>query len=488
MTVPSIGSYVLHWLRWQYIHIEITKNKSLPYIEFIWLADSSIKESKERIRSCMKAIGVKIPPNKIVINLSPSWIRKSWSHLDLPIAVAVYMLSTESTTLPDINIKETIFLWEIGLDGTVKAIDGIIPMVLTAIQDWRKTCIIPSDNIWELQWLSGIRILGINHFSKVLTWVYETPSSKPNETPSIQSFFEWIQWHYDIKKQLCIAALWRHNVLMLWPPWWWKSVLWKAMKDFLWSLNEKERLETASIHSLLWIISQTGIVFWWRPFIEVDNTTTKTALLWWGRPLRPWLISKAHHWVLYFDEILDFSPSILHALKWPLEDRYVSLVRLNEAVQFPCDFSIVATANPCPCWRFGSEKRVCLCSQKQIIQYQKKLSGSFLDRIDMKIDVFSEDGSVIFWEKGDEDWESLYRRWVALQEQRGKDVDLFDSFDEKSTKLVTELSDHYRLSTRSMLKLAHISRTVADFDWKEKVLPENVAQAARYTKSRLLVA
>jgi len=486
MALIKLYSYILTGLEWKEVMIEVIKNKSLPCIEIIWLVDTSIREAKERVRASIRSLWVKLPPNKIIVNLSPSWLNKRGTHLDLPIALSVYMLSTSSKNIIWVDINTTLFFWELGLDWSVKPIRWLLPMILSAMKDWWKSFVIPYWNSVEVSGIKWIDIVACDSISNLISGYVFPVKSKKN--PSVERIpFQWISGHNQLKKLLCISVLWKHNILLMWPPWGGKSLLAKSIKNLVFDLGVEESLSTSSIHSLLWIIAKSWWIIKRPPFIEVHNTVTKTTLLWWWRPLKPWLISMAHNWVLFLDEILEFSPATLNWLRQPLEEKKIILSRLEWSLSFPCDFMVVATANPCPCWWYWSKGRSCICSQNQIKNYQKKLSGPLLDRMDIVVEVESEVSSTVLDECWDRvDWNLLLKEAMIIRDERV--WELMSTYTNTAKKLLIEASDSFWLSTRALIKMKTLARTIADLHGSGEVLNTHVAEALHYYNCRLLVA
>lgn len=487
MWAVIVHTYILSWIDWVHVTIEVVKNRSLPSIEIIWLADTAIRESKERIKAVLRWVWVKLPPNKIIVNLAPSGVKKSGAHLDLALALGVYILSTSSK----IVFEERLFFWELWLDWSIKPVIGILPLVLSAMKQWWKKFFIPIDNQEEVVSLPWIDCVTCENFHNLIQGdIVQCKSSKKDLLFSTnKEMFSWIQGHTIIKKALCASIIWGHNILLIGSPWSGKTALAQSMKDILPEMSIEESLSTTSIHSLLWLLSPWSWLIRKRPFVDVHNTVTKIKLLWWWRPIKPWLISQAHNWVLFLDELFDFPGWVVDSLRQPMEEWTITISRVEWSIVYPCRFTVIATSNPCPCWQYWDTTKVCSCSRKQVIRYQRKISWPILDRFPMILSVESESTkTVIYWQEKTVDWNAYITTWIKTKNSRTPSKDSWSSFSENATDLLVEAGDIYQYSTRSILNIASVARSIADMYWSDSVSTHHIWEALSLRCSSLLVA
>lgn len=510
----NIKTYSSIWLKWYEIIIEIDSNKSIPWIEIIWLPDSSIKESKERIRSTFKSIWVQLPNKKIIINLSPSYIKKNWTKFDLPIAIAILIDILWKNK--EINfLDDCLFFWELWLDWSVKKINWLLPCVISWFKDWYKNFFIPYENLNEIKYIEHINIFPIKNFSQIYWLLSENIQiesikwesfdfSKFNIDENIM-WFDSIIWHINCKRALSIAVAWMHNVLMIWPPWSWKSILAKAIPTISPILTYNEILEVSQIYSIWWMLWSNNELIYKRPFRNVHHTASKISIIWWWTNIIPWEISLAHKWVLFFDELPEFPRDVLEVLRQPLENKKVVISRASWNIEYPCDFMFIWAMNPCKCWYYKDSLKECSCTINEIKKYQSKISWPILDRFDIIIDVKRENAeNIVNMELSQNIQTNKLKEDVSkafeIQKKRFKDLKLnfnsqmwinhLDNFkflwnEEKNfLSLATKKLD---LSTRTVVKMIKLSRTIADIQWDEKINNSHIAQALQFRSKNYFI-
>lgn len=385
MEIQKISTFTNNWLQAHKVIIEADANNALPTIEIIWLPDATIKEAKERVRAAFRNVGIQLPPKKIVINLSPSDIKKVWTRFDLPIAVALLYLFTPlaPNSLPTKMKDQAVFFGELWLDGSVKWITGLLPSVLVAREQWVEHFFVPEVNSQEIAALPGITIYPLTHFLQVVEFVQQNkiPSFFLGEKrillPKPHPFqvdFKDIKWQVLVKRALMIAAAWMHNVLMVWPPGSWKTMLAKSLLGVLPPMSYDEQIEVSKIYSVVGKLKESDSLINQRPFRVVHHTASKIAIVWGGQYMTPGEISLAHRGILLLDELPEFPREVLEVLRQPLEDKTITISRAQWSVDYPADFMLVATMNPCNCGFYQDKEKPCTCSYRDIQRYQTRIS------------------------------------------------------------------------------------------------------------------
>ena len=505
--ISKVYSIANIWLESFLISIETDSNKSLPTIEIVWLADTSIKEAKERIKSTFKNLNITLPPRKFVVNLSPSNIRKTWNRYDLPIAVWILSLVLDNidTSLTD----NSIFVWELGLDGKIKSIQWIIPVILEWKKRWFKYFFIPAENKYEASFIKWVKIIPVDNFSEIIDIL--TNKIKPTFLKSknisysydYEIDFSQIKGNALQKRALMIAASGMHNVLMIWPPWSWKTMLAKALKWILPPMTEDEILSTSMIWSIKWLLTKDMPIISSRPFRSVHHTASSISIIWWGSNLQPWEISLANNWILFFDELPEFPRQVLEVLRQPLEEKKVTISRASGSTSYPANFMFVAAMNPCKCGFYKDPERNCTCSINEIKKYQWKISWPLLDRFDVILEVPRQKLDKILSNKkeptSDEIRQKIIKAW-EIQQKRFKNEDInFNSqmtsahidkyclLSEKDKDLLKKAAEKLFLSARSIHRILKLARTIADIDESENIKSNHLLEALQYRSKSMFI-
>ncbi len=495
------------WIEGFLVTIETSSNKALPTIDIVWLADTSIKESKERIRSAFTHLNIKLPNRKFIVNLSPSNIKKSWNKYDLPIAVWILWLVLDNI---DKNyLDNSIFAWELGLDGILKSIEGIIPILIKWKEEWFKNFFVPKDNIEEARFIWWINIIAVDSLQEVIDII--TNVKKPNyienkkieQTYDYDIDFEDIKWNLLQKRAVMISACWMHNMLMMWPPWSWKTMLAKAIKWILPPMDEDEVLETSMIYSIKWLLNKTNPIISSRPYRTVHHTSSSISIIWWWHYLHPWEISLANNGVLFFDELAEFSRSVLEVLRQPLEDKQISIARANGSTSYPAKFMFISTMNPCKCWYYKDKEKQCTCTINEIKKYQSKISWPLLDRFDLLLEVPRQNIDKILSNKKEKSSkelrEDVIKTWNIQKERFKKEKINFNSqMDSKLIQkycplskdiedILKKASENFSLSARSIHRIIKLARTLSDIEWKENIEKNNILEALQYRSKSMFI-
>lgn len=514
MAITKVCTYTNIWLEWYKITIEVDSNNALPTIEIIWLPDAAIKESKERIRWAFRNCWVKLPPRKIILNLAPSSIKKVWTRFDLPLAVWILQLIYTDTLGESVRncFENSLFFWELWLDWAIKHVNWVLPSVVSAYKKWRKSFFVPEDTLEELSCIPWITLYPLSNFWEVILmvqqwklpdWVQWTQKKRQQmqKIPKENRGLWHIKWHIFVKQALRVAAAWMHNVLMIGPPWSWKTMLSKAVNSLLPPLSFPESIDVSRIYSVIWWLSSWQPLINQRPFRAVHHTASKVSIVWWWRMMTPWEISLAHRWILFFDELPEFPREVLEVLRQPLEDKKITISRASGSVDYPADFMFIAAMNPCKCWHYWDKIKSCSCSLNDIKRYQSKISWPLVDRFDMIIEVHRESIDTILQQKDTSQKvdSSIFSAWNVQKERYADtsivmnsqlwawEIDEFITLDKKTHTFLKQAIDSLSLSPRVMHRLMKVARTIADLQWVEWVDSSHLAEAIQYRSRKMFV-
>ena len=502
------------WLQWFEITVEVDSNQALPNIDIIWLPDAAIKESKERLRASFRNIWVKLPNRKFILNLSPSDIKKVGTSFDLPMAVALFVLINEGKIAHISDLHDSLFFWELWLDGSIKRVNWLLPSVISAIKKWYTKFFVPKENLYELEYISGIEIYPFDSFLDLVDYLMGqkevTPINQPKDIQALQSDksdfevdFQNIKWQLIAKRALWIAAAWLHNILMIWAPWSGKTMLSKAMQSILPPLSFSEILEVSQIYSVVWKLNKDMPLVINRPFRQVHHTASKISIVWGWSALTPWEISLAHKWILFFDELTEFPRETLEVLRQPLEDKCINISRVSGSVVYPANIMFIASMNPCKCGYYKDPQKQCTCNINEIKKYQSKISGPLMDRIDIILDIPREDVQNLLWNiKGESSQEIRQKvinawniqkdrfRWTNIASNAdmwSKDIDKYVVLSGDAKDFLAMAANKLTLSPRLIHRIIKLWRTIADMEWDSELKVKYLAEAMQYRDKTMLV-
>lgn len=490
-------------LNGQKIEIEVDMTQGLPGITIVGLPDTAINEAKERIRLGLKNSGIILPQKRFVLNLAPAEVKKIGTAYDLPMAIAI-LKALELIQFPE---KDYIILGELGLDGSIRAVQGILPITVYAKENNIPNLIIPANNAKEASLVDGVNILAIKHIQeiidhfdpKVQTTIQSTPKYEYIPTAHISDIdMAYIRGQKLAKRALEIAAAGGHNVLMTGPPGAGKTLLSRTIPTILPMMDREEVLEVSQLYSIAGNLNSEQPLITSRPFRAPHHTASSISLIGGGSFPKPGEISLSHRGVLYMDEFPEFPRLVLESLRQPLEDRIITISRAQGSLTFPADFMLIASQNPCPCGYLTDNDRECICSQAQIVRYQQKISGPLLDRIDMIINIekvkteeLIQSSEVL--EESSKEIRKRVEKAREVQRQRFKDWNIKTNssmnikqiqeiciLDKPSQQLLSQAVNKMNLSARAYNRILKISRTIADLSNSSSITINHIAEALQY--------
>lgn len=476
----SVFSATLRGVEAVPVEVEVSVYFGMPSFNIVGMPDTSIQESKERIRAAIKASGFTMPDMRIVANLAPGSIKKSGSGFDLPIAVALLAATKQ---IPRENLDKYLIVGELSLDGLVRDVPGILAYVQCAKRNTRNIISFNSrDASIEMDGVSQLSVYALRDFLYQKFKLIKFSRDIREEKSKLD--FADISGHDIAKRALQIAACGNHGVLMMGPPGSGKSMLAERMPTILPPLNEREKMESAVIHSIAGVDS-TNVLSGIRPFRSPHHSATLPGLIGGGASPKPGEVSLAHNGVLYMDELAEFNPHVLQGVRQPMETGKVTITRADGAITFPAKFSLIAATNPCPCGHYGDKDYECKCSPMQIKNYQSKIGGPVLDRIDMHLDVDRIGVDQVLNTGNGVSSQTLLEGVMEGREFRNKrrktsDIVADCNLDDKDRIFFEEVANHHHMSGRGIMRVLSVARTIADIEQSDNVEHNHLCEALSY--------
>jgi magnesium chelatase family protein len=497
-----IKSMSLIGLEGYLVNIEIDVSAGIPCWDIVGLPDASVKEAKERVRTAIKNSGYDMQSRKIVVNLSPADIKKEGSFFDLPIAIGILACSGNINKK---SIEDTIFIGELSLDGKINKVNGVLPMCIEAKKLGIKRVILPIENTKEAAVVKEIEVIGAKSLIEVVNFLnyrihiestkFDFKKLFHNREAEILDFSE-VKGQENIKRALEIAAAGGHNCLLIGSPGSGKTMLARRVPSILPDLTFEESLETTKIHSIAGILEKNVALITKRPFRSPHHTVSSISLIGGGRIPKPGEISLAHNGVLFLDELPEFNKNTLEVLRGPLEDKVVTISRVNASLTYPCNFMFIASMNPCPCGYLGSREKECSCSEQSISRYIGKISGPLLDRIDIQIEVSQVKYQNLENNTKIETSQEVKKRVNdarKIQQDRYKKEKIYSNsaltpkliekyckLDSKGKQILELAFNRLGLSARAYGRILKVARTIADLANEKNILKTHVAEAVQY--------
>ncbi len=480
------------------IDVEVDSAAGLPGFNIVGLPDTSVKESKERVRTAIRNSGIRLRQENVTINLAPAAIRKDGAGLDLPIAVG---LLAAYGVIPQAMLEKSLFVAELSLEGECRSVHGILSMAIQAKAQGMTELFVARDNVNEALLVDGIHVYAMENLSQLVQFLNGGEDIEPAEAKEAEEStvgglpddFADVQGQYQAKRALEIAAAGGHNVLMVGVPGAGKTMLARRVSTILPVLSKEEALEVTKIYSIAGLLPRNGGLVTKRPYRSPHHTASMTAMVGGGSIPRPGEVTLAHHGVLFLDELPEFSKKTLEVLREPIEDQKITVARIHATVTYPASFMLITSLNPCPCGFLGDPDHECSCTPAEIKRYMRRISGPLLDRIDIHIRVPRVKYEDLASKKKAESSAAIRQRVEQARQIQRKRLQPYGLFcnaqmshavirkecplGKDAQQLLAQAFEHLLLSARSYDRIIKVARTIADLAGAQDIAAMHIAEA-----------